>query len=140
MGYVANSMKIILVIFFLSIQSSFLGNSEMPASEDSFDTVQFYAVDGMSWRIKTYAKDQDVHIWSLGSEITDLLTLARENTEKHYGDVLAEGYVIETADGIEGLRRGLEERGLAPNLELPPSGAVFWAPEGTRYRTKSAPQ
>lgn len=55
------------------------------------------------------------------------MALARANTEQHYSDVLAEGYIIETEEGLEGLRRGLKERGLVPNLELPPSGAVFWA-------------
>ncbi len=59
---------------------------------------------------------------------------------KHYGDVLKVTYVIETNDGIPGLRKELGIRGLDVNLELPPSGAVFWSPVGTRYRTKSTPQ
>jgi hypothetical protein len=133
-------MKTVLVIFFLSIQSSYSDNSEMAATEAAFDTVQFYAANGASWRIKTYAKDQDVHIWSLGPGVADIVALARANTEKHYGDALTEGYIIETEEGLEGLRRGLKERGLAPNLELPPSGAVFWVPEGTHYRSKSVPK
>jgi len=133
-------MKTVLVIFFLSVQSSYSGNSELPATDNVFDTVQFYASEGMAWRIKTYAQDQDVHIWSLGPNVADIVSLARANTEKHYADVLAEGYVIETDKGLEGVRRELEKRGLDPNLELPPSGAVFWAPAGTRYRTKSAPK
>lgn len=133
-------MKTVLVVFFLSIQSSYSENSESAATKAAFDTVQFYAANGINWRIKTYAKDQDVHIWSLGENVTDIVALARANTEKHYADVLREGYVIETEEGLEGVRRGLIERGLAPNLELPPSGAVFWAPEGTRYRTKSEPK
>ena len=133
-------MKTVLVIFFLSVQSSYSGNSEVEATEEAFDTVQFYASDGMNWRIKTYAQDEDVHIWSLGPDIPDIVALARANTEKNYGDVLTEGYIIETHQGLEGVRRELEKRGLEPNLELPPSGAVFWAPEGTRYRSKSAPK
>lgn len=133
-------MKTVLVVFFLSIQSSYSENSEMDATDTAFDTVQFYAANGMNWRIKTYAKDQDVHIWSLGENVADIVTLARATTEKHYADVLREGYVIETEEGLDGVRRGLIERGLAPNLELPPSGAVFWTPEGTRYRTKSEPK
>lgn len=133
-------MKTILVIFFLSVQSSYSGNSELPATDDAFDTVQFYAGEGGSWRVKTYAQDEDVHIWSLDPNAADIVSLARTNTEKHYGDVLAEGYVIETDGGLDGVRRELEKRGLDANLELPPSGAVFWAPAGTRYRTKSTPQ
>ena len=133
-------MKTVLTIFFLSVQSSYSENTEIAATEDAFDTVQFYAANGANWRIKTYAQDQDVHIWSLGSNVSDLVALARANTEKHYGDVLSEGYVIEVEDGLDGVRRELGKRGLSPNLELPPSGAVFWAPPGSRYRSKSAPK
>lgn len=133
-------MKAVFVVFFLSVQSSYSGDTEIAATEEAFDTVQFYAANGTSWRIKTYAQDQDVHIWSLGSGVSDLVALARANTEKHYGDVLAESYIIETEDGLEGVRHELEQRGLPPNLELPPSGAVFWAPPGTTYRSKSVPK
>jgi hypothetical protein len=53
-------------------------------------TVQFYESDNGSWRIKTYATDQDVHVWSLGKNVEDIVSLARSNTAKHYGDVLSE--------------------------------------------------
>ena len=95
--------------------------------------------DGMNWRIRTYAQDQDVHVWSLGSDISDLAAVAQANTIKHYGDVMAEGYVIETEDGLDGVRRDLLRRGLEANLELPSSGAAFWTPNGSHFRTKSVP-
>lgn len=47
-------MKTTLVIFFLSVQSSYAANTEVPASEDAFDTVQFYGCASGCWRIKTY--------------------------------------------------------------------------------------
>ena len=133
-------MMTVLIIFFLSVQSSYLNNSEGDATDDAFDTVQFLANDAGTWRIKTYATDQDVHVWSIGAPPGDIVTLARENTEKHYGDVLAEGYVIETTEGIEGVRRELRERGLSDHLEISKSGMFFWVPEGTNYRTKSEPR
>jgi hypothetical protein len=133
-------MKIVLVIFFLSVQSSYLNDSETDATDEIFDTVQFVATDNGAWRIKTYATDQDVHVWSIGSTQADIVALARANTEKHYGDVLTEGYIFETADGIEGVRRELRERGLSDHLEISKSGMLFWAPEGTDYRSRSAPR
>lgn len=133
-------MKATLVIFFLTIQSSYANDSESDATPTTFDTVQFYAAGDAAWRIKTYAMDEDVHFWSLGEQTEDIVALARRSTEKHYGDVLAETCVIETEDGIEGLKRELASHGLETNLELPPFGAVFWAPAGTRYRTKSEPE
>jgi hypothetical protein len=133
-------MKTVLVIFFLSIQSSYSSNTEIRATPESFDTVQFYASDGSAWRIKTYALDQDVHIWSLGPNVKDVVALAKENTFKHYGDVLTKGYVIETNDGLEGVRRELSNRGLDVHVDLPPSGSAFWSPAGTHYRSKSVPK
>ena len=132
-------MNTTLVIFFLSVQSSYAANTEDPATENAFDTVQFYGGASGCWRIKTYATDEDVHAWFLGPTVEDLVSLARSNTEKHYGDVLTEGYIIETVRGIEGIRSELVDRGLAANLEVSDLGFLFWAPEGTHYRTKSQP-
>ena len=133
-------MKTVLVIFFLSVQSSYSGNTESPATEETFDTVQFYSSNGSNWRIKTYATDRDVHIWSLGENVTDIVALARSNTEKHYGDVLSEGYIIETEEGLEGVRRELAKKGVPVHLEVTNFGAVFWTPEGSHYKTKSRPE
>lgn len=133
-------MDTVLVIFFLSIRSSYANNSEAPATPGAFDTVQFYATKGSAWRVKTYAEDQDVHIWSFASATKDVVDLAIDSTNEHYGDVLTEGHVIETNDGVEGIRRELAERGLDAHLEITPSGAVFWSPAGTSYRTQTVPQ
>jgi hypothetical protein len=133
-------MRTVLVLFFLSVQSSYTNNSEIDATDEVFDTVQFYGTESGSWRIKTYATDQDVHIWSIGVKLDDLIAAAQQNTLKNYGDILTEGYIIDTVEGVEGLRKELAERGLADNLEVPPSGAIFWAPPGTKYRSKSAPR
>lgn len=129
-----------LVVFFLTVQSSYSANTEERATDEAFDTVQFFKSDIGGWRIKTYAMDQDVHVWSLGNKVEDIVALARSNTEKHYGDVLSEGYILESETGIDGLRRELADRGLSTHLEVSDAGFVFWAPEGTRYSTKSKPQ
>lgn len=133
-------MKTVLVIVFLSVKSSYARNTCCAATGEVFDTVQFYAAGGVSWRIRTYAIDEDVHIWCLGPAVLDIVALARTNTEKHYGDLLTEGYIIETEAGLEGVRKELLTRGLSTHLELTKSGAVFWAAEGSHYRTKSAPK
>ncbi|MDI1447696.1 hypothetical protein [Polyangium sp. 6x1] len=130
---------ITLVVFFLSVQSSYAENTEVPATADVFDTVQFVESETGCWRIKTFAADQDVHPWHLGNT-SDCVALAHANTEKHYGDVLEKGYVLRTGEGIEGLRRELAERGLSTHLEVSPSGLVFCTPEGTRYRSKTTPE
>ena len=133
-------MDTVLIIFFLSVQSSYANNTEVPATEEVFDTVQFYASGERAWRIKTYATDEDVHAWSLATRPKDIIDLARANTEKHYGDVLNEGYIIQTDAGLDGMRQELTKRGLSDSLERSEAGFLFWAPEGTHYRTKSHPR
>ncbi|WP_369978635.1 hypothetical protein [Xanthomonas bundabergensis] len=133
-------MKIVLVVFFLTVQSSYLNDSEAEGTKDVFDTVQFLATDKGAWRIKTYATDQDVHVWSIGASTNDLVSLAHQNTEKHYGEVLSEGYIIQTSEGIDGLCRELRERGLSDTLEISNSGFLFWVPADTDYRSLSTPR
>ena len=118
-----------LILFELSIQSSYLNNTEAPATEDLFDTIQFFAANGKAWRIKTFATDQDVHIWELGFE----------GAEDNYGDVLEAGYVMSSDTGLDGLRAELDARELPVNLKETPFGAVFWTPPGSHYRTQSRP-
>ena len=136
----ADFMKIALIIFFLSVQSSYLNNTEAVATEEIFDTIQFFATAEGAWRIKTYATDQDVHIWSIGGTSDDIIELARRSTEKHYGDILAEVFIIETTDGIEGLRRELRSHGLSDRLEISKGGFLFWSPDGSDYRSRSEPR
>lgn len=133
-------MRVVLVIFFLSIRSSYLRDEEQDATDESFDTVQFvWTEGGGAWRIRTYAVDEDVHTWSMQIAPDDLIALARQNTEKHYGDVLTEGYIIDTPDGVDDVRRELRARGLTDHLEIGSSGVMFWTPEGSTYRTRSTP-
>lgn len=129
-----------LILFRLSIRSSYTANTEEAATEDEFDTIQFFAAEGSAWRIKTFAADQDVHIWSLdGVAMDDLVELAVSNTEANYGDVLEEGYILDSDTGLDGLREQLEERGLPPQLKETGFGVAFWTAPGTDYKTKSRP-
>src|SRR5690242_18750408 len=104
-------MRVVLAVFFLSVRSSYLRNEEHEASDETFDTIQFVWTQEGAWRIRTYAEDQDVHTWSIHVPADELTALARQNTEKHYGDVLAEGYLIDAQDGEDGVRRELRARG-----------------------------
>jgi hypothetical protein len=133
-------MSTVHIIFKLTVQSSYLRNVEADASEDVFDTVQFFATNERAWRIKTYATDQDVHVWSIAGTCESIIPLAQRNTETHYGDVLSKRYIIKSADGIGGLRRGLNKSGLSDHFEVSKLGFLFWAPAGTSYRSRSRPR
>jgi len=69
-------IKLAPVIFFLTIRSSYLDNTEEVASESAFDTVQLLAREEGSWRIKTYAMDQDVHVCRIGASPEELVKIA----------------------------------------------------------------
>lgn len=127
-----------LVLFLLSIRSSYVNDEESEATDELFDTIQFVQNDKGSWRIKTFADDEDVHLWSIETP-ADLVELAIDNTNKHYGDVIEEAFIIETDDGIEGLRTELKKQGLSTHLEISAKGPLFWAPPGTSYSPKSSP-
>jgi hypothetical protein len=127
-----------LILFLLSIRSSYLNDEESEATDELFDTIQFVQTDKGTWRIKTFADDEDVHLWSIETS-DDIVELAIENTNKHYGDVIEEAFIIETDGGIEGLRKELAKQGLSNHLEISPKGPLFWAPPGTSYSPKSSP-
>lgn len=131
-------MKSVLVLFLLSIKSSYINDEESEATDDLYDTIQFVKTDKGAWRIKTFAEDEDVHLWSLESS-EDIVDLAVESTNNHYGDVIDEAFVIETENGIDGLRAELKKKGLPDNLQISPKGPLFWAPLGSSYSPKSAP-
>lgn len=132
----------LLLIYLLSVESSYLSNLERPSSAATGDTVQFCLHLGQGWRIKTFAVDGDVHVWNLGDRQKDEFEkLAHENTQKNYGDVLSRVVRAESSTGLEGLKTSLEFVKLQPLLEVPSDAAfAFWVPVAGVYRTQSSPQ
>lgn len=133
-------METILIIFVLTIQGSYVQNVEAAAVGSNADTVQFFIEPNQAWRIKTFAMDQDVHVYSLGVSKGSIESLVVESTERTYGDVIAKKYVIRSKKGIEGLKEELKNVGLNQSLEVSKSGFAFWVPENTKYRSKSQPE
>jgi hypothetical protein len=134
-------MDCVLVVFKLNIQSSYQNDTEAQADEDSFDTVQFFITPTTAWRVRTFSVDEDVHVYPLGDANPDTLETVTASTQRTYGDVIAEKIIFSSTDGIEGVRKSLEEQDWTPTLkESKQHGFVFWVPEGTDYRTKSVPE
>jgi hypothetical protein len=133
-------METTLVIFVLSIQSSYLNNSELRATNGKADTVQFLVSPDAAWRIKTFAVDEDVHVYSLGASKQDTVAVVSASTERTYGDVVARRYIVSSAIGIAGLRSELKRFGLGESMEVSELGFAFSVPEGSHYKTKSTPE
>lgn len=133
-------MSLLLIVYRLAIQSSYLEDSEAEADERSFDTVQFFITDGGAWRIRTFSVDEDVHVYSLGESTPDLAQTLTSSTERTYGDVIAAKHEFRGA-GIDELKHALQAAGWSPTLKQSKQhGFAFWVPEGTDYRTKSTPE
>lgn len=133
-------MSLLLIVYRLAIQSSYLEDSEAEADERSFDTVQFFITDGGAWRIRTFSVDEDVHVYSLGENQDDIAASVAVSTEKTYGDVIAAKQEFRAAD-LEELKQALQQAGWSPTLKQSKQhGFAFWVPEGTDYRTRSTPE
>lgn len=132
-------MDFVLIIFVLTIQSSYAQNAETAAMGSNADTVQFLIEPNQAWRIKTFAIDQDVHVYSLGETNAAIEEKAIASTERSYGDVIAKKYIIRSRTGMEGLKAELKKHNLSQNLEISKSGFAFWVPENTEYRSKTQP-
>ena len=136
------SMEITLLIFLLSIEISYAANTEATA-QGPVDTVQWAFRDHEVWRVRTFAVDEDVHVFNLDRKdksLDELIEVARRNTLKHYGDVIAKEVMLNSSEGVEGLLDELERMGLDSHLEEGSSGVLFWTPSGSRYSTKSKPK
>ena len=126
-----------LVICLLDVQSSHTRKQELPATEQAFDTVQYYASASGAWCITTFALDQDVHVWSLGESVADIVELATTHSQLHYADSLRACRVFQASGGIDGLRIALLKHGMSPHLEIDAAGFVVWTPEGAPYRIQA---
>ena len=133
-------MRLTLLLFFLSEQTSYASDESTDATPTAFDTLQFLATPDGGWRIRTYAMDQDVHVYSMAVPREGFLEVAHANAERHYGDIVARRIVIDTLDGVDGLRSALRAEGLDDHLEIGKNGMLFWAPAGSEYRTRSEPR
>jgi hypothetical protein len=117
-----------LIICLLDVQSSYASDAELPATEHAFDTVQYYASESGTWRIKTFALDHEVHVWPLGESIGDLVEHATAQTQQHFGEVLRACRIFKASGGIDDLRIALVMHGMPPHLEIDDTGCVFWTP------------
>ncbi|KXI30847.1 hypothetical protein [Paraglaciecola hydrolytica] len=133
-------MEIVLIIFVLTIKGSYAENVEAPADGYNADTVQFFIESNQAWRIKTFAIDQDVHVYSLGIPNETIEEKVIASTERSYRDVLAKKYIIRSKAGIDGIKVELKKLNLSQDLEISNNGFAFWVPANTQYRTKTKPK
>lgn len=129
-----------LIVFRLSIKSSYSENIEEPADATDFDTLQWWLGDDECWRIRTYAVDDDIHVYLLEQPIAPAQAI--EVSQRYYGDVVGDFFQIDfdDADDQDELDIKLADLGGADTLEFAPSGRLaFWNYDSRRYHTQSSP-
>ena len=133
-----------LVVALLSIQSSYVQDSEKLAV-DVPDTIQFWFPPDAQWRIRTYAIEHDIHVYSLGASSEEKIAtpdFAVEHIKKHYSDVTASLIVLKFANPTDQteVARILAAHNQNGTLEVSKSGIAFYNPDRGHYRTKSTPK
>jgi hypothetical protein len=85
------------VLAVLNVKSSYSQEVEEPldSASDIPDTVQWWITAECDWRIKTFALDHDIHLYSIDKSGHDLVELAQANNLKHYGNVVDSQHVLE---------------------------------------------
>lgn len=130
-----------LLVFRLSIQSSYADNVEHEAEDDRFDTVQWWFSAHETWRIKTFAVDSDIHTYRIDGPIDE--DFAKSSTAKNYSDVTAAVFSAEFADLNDpaDVSRAMAPFGGAAALEVAKSGDfAFWNPSRVKYSSKTRPE
>jgi hypothetical protein len=125
-----------LYIYELSVRSSYTKNTEFPATDQDFDTVQWWLNASDCWRIRTFDIDNDIHV----HHVPRLMTLDEIDIlmKKRYSDVLVGRFDFSSI--------GITDNGIITNkmktgsLETAPSGAfAFWNHDNKRYSSQSNP-
>ena len=133
-----------LILAILNVKSSYSQEVEEPLESDYDipDTLQWWIGTESAWRIKTFALDHDVHVYSIGSGSGEFVQLALDNNAKHYGDVIACQHVLRLNDceDSDEVRELFKEIGLSPRLEIATGRFAFWKPDDAEYSTRSQPK
>ncbi len=133
-------MKGVLIIYILSITSSYSDNVELP-DDNYFDVIEFWITDSSAYRVKTFSKDLDVHVHSFKVDSkSEGIKVAEQTTPNSYGDIIKRVVKIEFHgnETDEQLEEILKEKGLNGKFEI--KDFVFWNPDLREYRTKSKPE
>ena len=134
----------ILVLAILTTESSYISEVEKPATTVA-DTIQFWLGSKSSRRIRTYAIDHDIHIYSLSNREDGspfILSDAEKHIQKHYSDIIKKIYIIKfkNPNNTAEVAQALESNNLGGTLEVAPSGFAFYNPDRAKYKTQSQPK
>jgi len=129
-----------LILAILDIRSSYLEDRREPAERETPDTVQWWVGPDLTWKIRTFGIDHDLHLHQVRGGDADFFL---EHTRKDFDGLIRAIYKLEFKDYTDEAERDrvLVEAGLHAGLEVAePHGFAFWNPDYGVYKTKSYPE
>lgn len=128
-----------LIVGVLNVRSSYRrGTEEELTNGEATDTVQWCLTDSEAWRVRSFAADRDIHAVLYGGYGRVDEQMFVDNIRENYGPMLRSLHTVElpSLDPVVA-RRAMQRAGLAPNLEVAPSGFAFWNPDNEPYETQA---
>jgi hypothetical protein len=129
-----------LIVAILDIQSSYIEDRQEPAEGGAADTVQWWIAPGLTWRIRTFAIDHDLHLHHVSGGDAETYM---EHTREDFDGLVRAMHRLDFDDYTDAaeVARVLTEAGLRPDLEIADEhGFAFWNPDRAIYKTKSYPE
>ena len=129
-----------LVLAILDVRSSYLEGRQEPAARETPDTVQWWIAPELTWRIKTFGIDHDLHLHHVRGGDADYYM---EHTQADYNGLIRAMYKLDFEDYLDETARNrvLRDAGLHAGLEIAAEhGFAFWNPDRAVYKTKSYPE
>jgi len=129
-----------LVLAILDVRSSYLEGRQEPAERETPDTVQWWIAPDLTWRIKTFGIDHDLHLHHVRGGDADYYM---EHTRADYDGLIRALYKLDFEDYLDEAARNrvLHDAGLHGGLEIAAEhGFAFWNPDRAVYKTKSYPE
>lgn len=125
-----------LYIYELTVQSSFAANIESAATEDSFDTVQWWLCEDECWRIRTFDADSDIHVHNIAKALS--VDEIDAHMKRKYADILVGRYdfpnigLVDNDIVIKKMKSGRLEISRGRNF-------AFWNHDNRTYISKTNP-
>lgn len=133
-------MRTRLIVGILNVRSSYRRGVEEAVIEeaDMPDTIQWCLTGSQAWRLRSFAADRDLHAVLYGGYGRADEQMFMDNIRENYGPMLRSLHTVELPDFEPSTaHRVLRRAGLAPHLEIAPSGFAFWNPGGESYQTQA---
>jgi len=133
-----------IILVPLLVRGSYIEDREIRLEEleDNIDTLQWIINDDITFRIRTFALDYDIHIHKVGKADFDIVEYAIQSNHKYYGNIMHRQYA-QILNNFPALTEGnelLESLGLPGEFRPLFDKYMYWSPDREEYFSQSRPE